>query len=204
MKPLCYAVGMGQPDDSALLVERLLQGDEQAREVLLERYLPGLRAFVRLRSDEALRARESVSDLVQSACREVLQHADRFRHADEGAFRRWLYTTALRKIQDRRQYHRAQMRDAAREQPLRSGAGDDALLDAYGSLCTPSRELMSREAVERIERAFDRLSDDQREVICLGKLLGLPRAEVARRMGRSELAVRTLLSRALTKLASAL
>ena len=38
-----------------------------------------------------MRARESASDIVQSACREVLQHIDRFRWNDEATARQRLF-----------------------------------------------------------------------------------------------------------------
>ena len=53
---------MGMNDDSAARMQRLL-----------EEHLPRLRAFIRLRTNQAIRARESCSDLVQSVCREVLE-----------------------------------------------------------------------------------------------------------------------------------
>lgn len=53
-------------------------------ERLLQEHLPGLRAFVRLQATPEIRAQESVSDIVQSVCREVLTHADRFQHPGDG------------------------------------------------------------------------------------------------------------------------
>ena len=63
---------------------------------------------------------------------------------------------------------------------------------------------MAREELERIESAFDRLPEEYREVITLARIAGLSRAEIAERMGRREGAVRTLLSRALARLAELL
>ena len=52
--------------------------------------------------------------------------------------------------------------------------------------------------------AFDRLPEAHREVIVLAKVMGLSRGEIAAQMGRTEIAVRTLLSRALAQLAGEL
>ena len=104
-------------DEIQALAEAAAGGDSGALEELLARYLDSLRAFVRLRAGPLVRMRESSSDLVQSTCREVLEHADRFRFASEGAFKSWLFTTALRKIQNRRDFYRAQKRDVLREAP---------------------------------------------------------------------------------------
>jgi RNA polymerase sigma-70 factor (ECF subfamily) len=174
-------------------------------EALLERHLPGLRAYVRLRMGPELRAKESVSDLVQSTCREVLQHAGRFRHGGAQGFRNWLFATALRKVGHRVDYYRAGKRDVALERGAGAAAsGDESLAALYQTLSTPSRRLMARERIEAIEAAFDGLSEPHREVILLARIVGLSHAEVARAMGRSEQATRSLLHRALAEMADRL
>jgi RNA polymerase sigma-70 factor (ECF subfamily) len=190
------------PEDSARLAEQAARGDERAMRTLLEMHLGDLRAFVRLRAGPELRQREASSDLVQSVCREVLEHGDRFRHPNEGAFRRWLFTTALRKIADRADHWHALKRDVAREEapPSRDASGDDALLACYGTFSTPSQDAMAREEIQRVERAFEHLSEEQREVITLAHVVGLSRAEIAEHLQKSEGAVRVLLHRSLARL----
>jgi RNA polymerase sigma-70 factor (ECF subfamily) len=186
--------------DDRLLVEAAARGDAKAVEQLITGHLPGLRAYLRLRAGAMLRARESSSDLVQSVCRDVLQNLGQFRYPGEAAFRAWLYATALRKVADRAEYWQAQKRDAARDVPLEGN--DEALLAVYRtSFASPSAHAMGREAMERLESAFDRLPDDYREVIVLSRICGLSRAEVAQSMQRTEASVRNLLSRALAELA---
>jgi RNA polymerase sigma-70 factor (ECF subfamily) len=191
-------------DESLELVNRLAGGDAAAIEPLLERHLPGLRAWVRLHG-RALRAQESSSDLCQSVCRDVLENLGRFQYGGEGAFRHWLYTTATRKIRNRQKYWLAQKRDAGRDVPMvgpaRSGS-DEHLMDAYASICSPSEDAIAREEIERVEAAFARLSDDHRDVILMARVAGLSHAEIAERMDRKEGAVRALLFRALAQLAS--
>ncbi|MFT4543062.1 MAG: RNA polymerase sigma-70 factor (subfamily 1) [Planctomycetota bacterium] len=187
-------------------------GDRNALELLLERYLPQLRAFVRLRAGAIVRARESSSDLVQSVCREVLEHMDRLKHPSETAFKSWLYTTALRKIINRRDFYLAQKRDALREIPMQhaggtasaSNASDRGLLDCYGTFTTPSRGAILKEEVERIEGAFEQLSEEHREVITMAHIVGMSRKEIAEAMGKTEGAVRVLLHRALVKVSGLL
>jgi RNA polymerase sigma-70 factor (ECF subfamily) len=193
-------------DDTLELSQRAARGDRQAIDLLIERNLSGLRAFVRLRAGPLVRARESSSDLVQSVCREVLENSERFQHASESAFRQWLYTTALRKIDHRRDYWAAEKRNPGREaRHLADATGDEAgLLACYRSLSTPSRHAVAREEIERVERAFDSLSEEYREVVTLAKVVGLSRAEIAERTGRSEGAVKMLLHRALVELSGLL
>ncbi|MBL8802506.1 MAG: sigma-70 family RNA polymerase sigma factor [Planctomycetes bacterium] len=199
---------MDQPDDhtsenSSELAQRAAAGDRAAVDALIERHLPELRAFVRLRAGDALRRRESTSDLVQSTCREVLTHLERFQFPDESAFRRWLFVTAQRKIADRADHYAAQKRAAAREERLASEAGvqDEQLANCYRRFSSPSRRALLRDEVEQLERAFDALTEEQREIVTLAHVVGLSRAQIAEQVGKSENAVRIVLHRALARLA---
>lgn len=195
--------------DDASLVDAAVAGDASAIEQLLERHLPGLRAYVRLRAGAGLRSRESSSDIVQSVCRDVLENMGRFRYPGEAAFRAWLYATAMRKIADRAEYWRAAMRDPAREVRLSpgttsrpSGSDDARLAEVYrASFFSPSQAAIGREALAKLEAAFEKLPEDYREVIVLSRIVGLSRAEIAEKMGRTEASVRNLVSRALAELA---
>ncbi len=194
-------------DESRILVEEASQGDGAAVESLLQRHLPGLNAFVRLRMGRELRAKESSSDLVQSACREVLQHMDRYQYRSEKNFKQWLYMTALRKVKNRVEFYRRDKRDVRREvDKPRSSTPDEerTLSDLFQTLHTPSRELMAKEEMQRIEEAFSELSDSQREVITLSRILGMSHREIAEQMGRTEVATRSLLLRALAALSAKL
>jgi len=171
-------------------VDRARAGDPDAIESLLRRHLPGLHAYVRLRAGRKLKDREAVSDLVQSACREVIGDLDRF-DGGETVFKEWLYRAAFTKIIDRHRYFSAGKRKGV-EAPLQE--------DLFQSLLTPSRIAVRREEFERMEAAFEGLPADYREVILAARILGLPFAEIARRMGRSENAVKIVLSRALARL----
>jgi RNA polymerase sigma-70 factor (ECF subfamily) len=183
--------------DPEQTIQSASRGDPAAIEALLERHLPRLRAFVRLRVGPELRNRESASDIVQSACREVLVHMERFRYRGEDQFRRWLFTTALRKLADKVEFHRAAKRDMRRD---RAAADWSAVAHSYADVATPSRRLMLEEQAALLESAFDRLSADQREVLTLARIVGLPHAEIAIAMERTEGACRALLHRATAQL----
>ncbi len=186
-------------DEVEKLVEDAARGNDVAVDELLGRYLPGLRAFVRLRAGPAVRAHESASDIAQSVCREVLQNISTFKYGGEAGFKHWLYATALRKLQKRDEHWRAQKREAGRVVE-----GETALLATYRNFSSPSRRAIAKEELERIERAFDGLTDDEREVITLARVIGLPHKEIAEAMGKTEGATRVLLHRALARLAEML
>ncbi len=156
-----------------------------------------LRAYVRLRLGRALRAREDSIDIAQSVVREALADASRFTGGDDG-LRAWLCKRAENKIRDRGRFWARLRRDTAKEV---GQADDPELIEAYGTLMTPSRVAAGREELERIERAFAELSEDQRRVILLARVANLSHAEVALTMDRTEVATRSLLSRAIARLA---
>lgn len=187
----------GADDDEAKrLAQRASQGDAAGIEDLLTRYLPRLRQFIRGQVDAQQRLHESVSDIVQSTCRELVAAGADFEWQGEARFRSWLFTTALNKIRMRLRALRAQKRDAGHREAIEA----DVLPDARAGIESPSQVAMGVEAGERMERALDALAPDFREVIALARLAELPHVEVARIMGRSEVAVRSLLARALVAL----
>jgi RNA polymerase sigma-70 factor (ECF subfamily) len=189
--------------DTEHLLRNAADGDRSAREGLLLRHLPGLRAYLRLHTSPAIRAKESVSDLAQSVCREVLLSLESFDYRGEAAFRHWLFTMALRKLTERQAYYCALKRRAEKD----GGAGresEESLLNVYRTLASPSELACRREEIERIEEVFDRIPADYREVILLFHLVGFTHAEIAARLGRTEGAVRVLLFRALARVAELL
>ena len=63
---------------------------------------------------------------------------------------------------------------------------------------------MAQEQADRVEAALERIPEDYREVIVLSRYAGLSHAEIGEEMGRSQVAIRSLLSRALAQLADEL
>ena len=167
---------------------------------LLERHLPGLLAFVRLRADPRVRLHESAADVVQSVCREVLTHLDRFQYRSEAHFRQWLYRTAERKLIDRLRRHGAAKRGGGAEPRV----APERVLESYASFCSPSRAAIAREELARVEAAFEELGAEEREVVVLARVVGLEHAEIARQVDKSVDAVRSTLYRALSRLAALL
>ncbi|HKX46490.1 MAG TPA: sigma-70 family RNA polymerase sigma factor, partial [Planctomycetota bacterium] len=179
-------------------------GDREALEQLLTNELPALRAFVRLRAGAALRERESVSDLVQSTCREVLAKLPTFHYGGDAGFRNWLYTAALRKILGRADHWATQKRDPHRELPPPSNSPTATstrdLAAVYATLTTPSQHAIALETLSAVEAAFDRLPPDRREIIVLSRLVGLDHAALAHHLGCTEPTARQRLFRALAEL----
>lgn len=178
--------------------------DPAALDALLERHLPALRAFVRIRIGGTIGKQESTSDVVQSVCREILTGRERFADQGDAAFKGWLFTTALRKIVDKQRYWTADKRDARKNVDPGGDGEDPSLLDHYATLATPSREASLQEQMRRVEAAMEQLTEEQREVVTLHKIVGLSHGDIATQLGKSEENCRQILRRALVKLAAAL
>ena len=175
-----------------------------ALEQLFARNLPALVAYLRARVGGALAARESVSDLAQSVCREVLLDRPQLHFPNDESFRAFLFLQASRKVVDRYRYHKMAMRDPAREVDLPSEAEARDLLTSFAQLITPSRAAGAREELDRVEQAVHELPDNQREVVLLSRIGGISYPQIAQQMGLSEAAVRSLAARGLAKLAARL
>ena len=188
-------------EDLPGLLQRASQGDAAAVETLLAQHLPALRAFVRLKAGAMLLAKESCSDLAQSVCRDVLENAARFRFGGEPEFRKWLFTTAMRKIADRCEHWNADKRHAKHEAAIDAHGEDDEALAGYRAIYSPSEQAIAREELERVEGAFGQLAPEKQEVVLMARLMGLSHAQIAKELGKSEGAVRVMLHRALAELA---
>lgn len=189
------------PGDSSAALAAAGRGDRALLDRLIVRHLPELRAFVRLRIDPLLRAQESSSDLVQSVCAEVLAHPSRFEFRGEPQFKNWLYGSVLHEIAA----HRERLLTLKRKPPGPQLTNTEALLSAvYTTRFDPGEQAANRELAGLLERAFDVLTNEQREVLTLHRIVGLPHAEIASQLGKSEDATRQLLHRAMAALAVAM
>lgn len=191
-----------------VLVSAAQRREQGALDALVRGHLDDLRAFVRLELDPALRLRESCSDVVQSVCREVVEDLGGFEDRGAGSFRAWLFTAALNKIRQKHHRWQAEKRNPAREATAKRNHDSESDGDIYASLCSlggsPSEHAIAREQAERIERGMDKLSPEHREVLLLARIVGLSHREIAERTRRSEVAVRSLLSRGSLRLLAAL
>jgi RNA polymerase sigma-70 factor (ECF subfamily) len=188
---------------SSDVYDPIAPGDTAARRKLLQSHWSSLRAFVRRRVGRRIRSRETSLDVAQSVYREALEGLEGLEYRGSASFRRWLFLRAEHKIRDRGKFWGRDKRAPDCEVVLppsgAAGADPDALLDFH----TPSRSAVAREDLERLGRAFEELPPDYRRVLLLARVAGRTHEEIAREIGRTPNATRTILSRALAKLALA-
>jgi len=172
---------------------------------------PRLLAFVEQRMSAALKQRIDADDILQEVSLSAVRPTggQSAAGAQRDAFG-WLCHVAEQRIIDaHRRYFGAAKRDGGREvsidAPLESGgeaAGGLASLLAV-SMTTPS-QVLSRDAKEyRLKRLIDELPEEQRQAVRLRYVDGLPTREIAVRLGKSDVAVRVMLSRTMQKLQAA-
>jgi len=177
-------------------------GDAAAINVLFERNIPLLEAFIRMRAGKAIAMRESIRDIAQSVCREAVADLGRIEIRGEKEFRNWLFLEAGRKILKKGRFHRQERRDVGREEGAFDAEEAESLRAAYASFVTPSQCVDAREEVASVEAAIAGLPEDQRDAVTMTRLLGLTTAEAAKELGVTESAVRGLVARGLARVAS--
>lgn len=181
--------GLG-PDTTARLLLRLRQGDARARDLLAARYLKALRRFAHGRLPAGARDLVDTDDLVQVTLIRALEHVEDFEPRGPGSFLAYLRRALLNQIRD-------QARRAGRA-PGREELQND--LVAPGR--SPLEHAIGQEALERYERALERLPREQQEAVVLRLELGFTYEEIATAIGSpSPNAARMAVTRALSRIA---
>jgi RNA polymerase sigma-70 factor (ECF subfamily) len=186
------------------LLKRARDGDRNALGDLLQLYTRYLELLARLQIGRRLQGKADALDLVQETFLEAHRHFARFRGESEREFVAWLRQILAGRLNLLlRRYLGTQGRNARLERELaleleQSSAVLDAGLIAPQS--SPSQQAMRREQGVLLADALAQLPENYREVIVLRHLEGLPFAEVARRLGRTEDSVQKLWVRALARL----
>jgi RNA polymerase sigma factor (sigma-70 family) len=196
ISPAILAMSTEPNDDTA---PRRLTREEL--EALVARHLGALRHYVRLQTGPTLRAREPIPDIVQSTVREFVESADDFLYSGDVAFRSYLYTLATNKIVSKHRYHQAKRRSPEREELVSRALWN--LPNATDSQLSPSpsRHAERNEDLERLQRAFATLDEEDRRILTMRRIFDIPTADIARELGLAESTVRWRLARIQTQLA---
>lgn len=150
---------------------------------LVEEHRSAVHTYVSLRLDPRLRRKEAVSDIVQSALREVLANPGNFEYQGLDAFRAFLYRAVEHKIANKRRYWERDKRAAGVVEAVDSSAADP-------SIPTPSEIAAEREALARLDAALAKLDEDDRKLLVMKRFAGLSTEAIAKELGLSEATVR--------------
>lgn len=187
--------------DTALLA-RLRSGDERALAEFIEANRPALMAFLHSRIGAHLAAKTEAEDILQDASLEACRSLAKAPLETWNPLH-WLFQICERKIIDAHRRHFAsQKRDASREAAIPDGSeAAGGLAELLAASMTTASEAFSRDQRQlRVLAALDLLPEEQREALRLRYLVGLPSKEIAAKLGKTDGAVRVMLSRSLAKL----
>jgi RNA polymerase sigma factor (sigma-70 family) len=135
-----------------------------------------------------LKNSEAAEDATQEVFVKMLKHANQF-HGD-AKLSTWLFSITANWC-----------RDYLRKADNKTKESDDVLLTLpTPSELAPDRNLERRESEQRVRRALQSLTPEQREAILLSRYQGLSYAEIAQIAGCSEGAVKTRVFRAMETL----
>jgi RNA polymerase sigma-70 factor (ECF subfamily) len=178
---------------TTVLLHRTRDGDTDAREELVRRFLPRLQRWAHGRLPQNARDLADTDDLVQVSLVRALEHVKEFEPRHEGAFLAYLRRIVLNAVRD-------ELRRAGRR-PTRVDLGD-ALPQPGPSLV---EQAIGRELVEAYETALATLTEEQREAVIMRIEFGYTYPEIAEALGRpSANAARMAVSRALLRLGEVL
>lgn len=176
-------------EDDSQLMRRVQRGDREAFATLVERYQQPIYNFI-LRT---VRDHSEAEDLAQNTFVQVWKSAKRYRVSAK--FSTWLYTIArnlaLNELR-RRTRHRAESLDAPHpereEQPLHQ------IQD--GAAPVPPEQLVRDELFAKVEEAIGDLPENQRTALLLCREDEVTYEEIARILGVSVSATKSVIHRA--------
>ncbi len=193
--------------DATASLGRLLRlartGQTDALGQLLEAYRQYLTLLARLQIGQRLQGKVDASDLVQETFMEAHRGFQQFRGSSQGELLGWLrQILVFRLAKSVRHYCGTQRRDVRLERRLEGDVdrSSQRVCELVGSASSPSQRAVHHEQSVLLADVLGRLPADYREVIVLRHFEDLTFPEVARRMGRSEDAVKKTWARALTRI----
>lgn len=195
---------MNSPDDSPL-VQQVKNRDPESLAMFIEQNRGQLAGFIRSITSDRLLSVVELDDLIQDVAATALKGLETA-PLDEYSPLQWLHQIARRRIVDAHRFHfDAKRRDAGRQQSIhaRHEGGSDAvgleqLLAA--SMTSPSAAMSQDIRLVRMQQAIGQLSEEQRTVVRMRYVDGLPSKKIAETLGKTDVAIRVLLSRSMRQL----
>ena len=175
------------PQSTQELVSRARDGDHEAIERLFARHLRPLQRWASGRLPHWARDFADTDDLVQDALFQTFKRIGDFEPRRVGALQAYLRQAVVNRL-----------RDELRRSRRQPDATDLDGLELEGRARTPLEQAIGHEAVERYERALQRLKPEERELIVarvemdytyeeLAQVTGKPTADAARKAARRAL-----------------
>ena len=194
-EPRGRQAGKGIPDPPAgetttNLLARVRSGDRHALELLFARFAPRLRRWAAGRMPRFARDVADTDDLVQETLLSTFRRIGSFAPAHPGALQAYLREALMNRIRDELRRWKRRPNDETLDERIPDGS------------VSPLEQTIGRRALDRYERALDRLRPEEREAIIARVEMGYSYQELADALGkRSPDAARKVAERALLRLA---
>jgi len=191
-------------DLSASLVARLQNHEADALAEYIEMNRRQLLVFIERQLGPRLRQKVEPEDILQEVSAEAVRALPSVEVGDDPFS--WLCQVAQRRIVDaHRRFFDAQKRDAGREvglhPPAGTGSQKGGLVDLLVvSMTTPSQAFSRNAREARLQAAIEELDETQQQALKLRYVENLPTKTIAERLGKSDGAIRVMLTRSLKKL----
>lgn len=174
----------------------------------IESRRPQLLGYIQNNLGPALRKKLEPEDILQEVVVSAIGSPGQFEVAGRDPFKLLCQIAEQRIIDAHRHHVGAQKRSAEREVSIERSAGDG---EAFGfidllvaSMTSPSQAFSRDQREFRLQIAIASLPEEQRQALRLRYIDGLSTREVAGKLGKTDGAIRVLLSRTLMRLQEAL
>lgn len=175
-----------------VLLGRIRDGDDAAREALLRRVLPMFERWARGRVPDAVRGAVETADLVQVTVIRALGRVERFESAHPGAFFAYLRQILLNAL-------RKAVGEAA---ALPGRVAIEEVHELIADQGSALERIVGREHLLAYEQALAQLPSEHQALVVMRFEFGMSFVEIAAELGETPDGVRVKLNRALKKMAA--
>lgn len=192
-------------DDNYELIEQVKRRDAQALASYIDQNRSQLAGFLKSITGEHLLAVVEIDDLIQEVSTAAIAGLETA-PLDQYEPMQWLQQIARRRVVDAHRFHfGAQRRDAGRQQSIHAAGNADSSAMGFeqllaASMTSPSAVVSRDNRMSRMQEAIEALGEEQKAAVQMRYSEGLPTKQIAEKLGKTDVAVRVLLSRSMRQL----
>lgn len=191
---IALAPAAPSPHTTQVLLARIRDGDDAAREELLRRVLPRFERWARGRLPQPARGAVETADLVQMTLVSALRGIERFESRHPGAFFAYLRQILLN----------AMRKTIGSEAPRAGACAVDDIADELAEPGSAVERAIGRDNLIAYEQALAALPPAHQSLVVMRFELGMSFVEIAAELGESADGVRIKLNRALARMVTLL
>jgi len=190
--------------ENQALLDRVRTGEANAVAEFAESHRKQLAAYITRQLGAALKAKLEADDIVQEAVLRAVRSPQLFIGSDRDPFGTLCHVAHEAIVDAHRKLIEAQKRSANREVPLdgspREDGGGGLIHLMAASITSPSRAFSRNERELRMYDALAELPETERDALRLRYIDGMATKDIATKLGKTDGAVRVMLSRSLDRL----